>query len=243
MSDIKKRPFLTVFGFLLFALIFAFLIFGFSHFRETLFLDNDADNTVNLPTIVIDAGHGGRDGGAVGYDKTTVEKDLNLDISKKLQRLLCDAGYTVVMTRKEDIMLEDPMITSSKKASDLAARRKIMDSVDNAVFVSIHMNAFSDSRYSGLQVYYSQNDARSQSLALSVQNRIAATLQPENTRKIKAANENIFLLNKAKCPAVLIECGFLSNPSECSRLSEESYRAELSYVISEAISEYISQNH
>ncbi len=243
MSDTKKRPILTVMGFILFALIFSAIIFGFSHFRNKLFADSSANAGVSLPTIVIDAGHGGRDGGTVGCDGVTIEKELNLDIAKRLQKALCDAGYTVIMTREEDIMLCDPMITSSKKASDLSARRKILDGIFDAVFVSVHMNAFSDSRYSGLQVYYSQNDERSRALALGLQNRIAAELQPENTRKIKAAAENIFLLNKAKCPAVLVECGFLSNPAECARLADAGYRAELSRVLAEVIAEYISQNH
>ncbi len=243
MSDVKRKPLSAALGFLVFALIFALTVAIFSVVTTHFFGRDTAAGTTELPTVIIDAGHGGRDGGTVGSVGSVVEKELNLDISLKLRDMLTKSGYKVIMTRTEDIMLEDPLITSSKKASDLSARRKILEGVENAVFISIHMNAFSDSRYSGLQVYYSQNDPRSQNLALTVQNSVASTIQPQNDRKIKNAGENIFLLHRAACPAVLIECGFLSNPEECARLAEDAYRTELSRVICDAICEYISQNH
>ncbi len=247
MTNQKKRPLSTALNFLLFSVIFFLLIaafcFGVSFFENYRDGGEASVQNAEKPTVIIDAGHGGKDGGTVGIDKITVEKDLNLDIAKKMQSELTARGYRVIMTRSEDIMLSDPTVTSSKKAGDLSARLKIMQSVDNAVFISIHMNAFSDSRYSGLQVYYSANDARSSALALKIQSDVAKALQPENNRKIKNAGENIYLMKKAVCPAVLIECGFLSNSEECARLASEEYRKSLALVLCESIEEYICENH
>ena len=194
----------------------------------------------DLPVIIIDPGHGGADGGAVG--STAVEKELNLDIGARVADLFRLAGYEVVMTRGEDIMLSDPAVTSSKKASDLSARLKIAKQYDNAIFLSIHMNAFTDSRYSGLQVYYSVSDSRSLGIAGAIQE-LSRELDPKNTRKVKAAGENIYLLHKLTCPAVLIECGFLSNDEECARLADAEYRKQLSLVFFAAVSDYICENY
>ena len=244
----KKEKFIPqkeAISFILFSLVFIFLVsafyFAFTFFRERQGTLPSAQIQKELPTVIIDPGHGGVDGGAVGGE--LVEKDLNLDIALSLRDMLKSRGYEVILTREIDLMLSDPEVTSSKKASDLSARLKIMKSTENAVFVSIHMNAFSDKRYGGLQVYYSANDERSRALALLIQEKTVATLQPNNTRKIKEAGENIYLLNRATCPAVLIECGFLSNGDDCSSLASESYRLKLAEVFFYSIEDYISQSH
>ncbi len=193
-----------------------------------------------LPSVVIDAGHGGPDGGTSGFSKVP-EKELNLDIALKVRDILTAAGVDVVMTRTEDITLTDPD-GGTRKNQDLRARKKIAEATPNAVLVSIHMNAFSIEKYSGLQVYYSQNNTQSQELAKDVQTAVASVLQPENDRKIKPAGENIYLLHELDCPAILIECGFLSNAAEAERLNDAEYRQALAFVIANSLLGSIYQN-
>ena len=193
-------------------------------------------------TVILDPGHGGEDGGAVGANKV-YEKDLNLDIAKKVKALLKEKGITVKCTREEDILLYDRNADykGRKKLLDLAARLNISRETENSVFVSIHMNAFPQTQYSGLQVYYSTNDSRSEQLALLIQNATRKTLQPNNTRLIKAATSSIYLMHRITTPAVLVECGFLSNDEECQKLSDEEYRAKLAEVLAEAIETFVDQ--
>ena len=112
--------------------------------------------------------------------------------------------------------------------------------VQNSLFISIHMNAFPQSQYSGLQVYYSPNHPASQQLARDIQELTKSALQPENNRSIKAAGENIFLLDRLTCPAVLVECGFLSNGEECEALADENYQRQLALVIALSILQNLS---
>ena len=123
---------------------------------------------------------------------------------------------------------------------DLAARLKIAKDTENAVFISIHMNSFPQTQYSGLQVYYSKNDIRSADLANKIQNEVREQLQPTNSRKTKQASSNIYLLDRITVPAVLIECGFLSNAEECAKLSTEEYRDQLATVLAKAIADYVA---
>ncbi len=202
----------------------------------------NARQTLSEPTpvIVIDAGHGGPDGGTSGFSSVP-EKELNLYIALKVRDILTSAGVYVVMTRTEDITLTDPD-GGTRKNQDLRARKKIAESTPNAILVSIHMNAFSIERYSGLQVYYSKNNTQSQELAKAVQTAVASVLQPENDRKIKPAGENIYLLHELDCPAILIECGFLSNAAEAERLNDTEYRRGLAFVIANSLLGSIYQN-
>ena len=202
----------------------------------------DAD-AVGEVTIVIDAGHGGEDGGCEGNG--LVEKDLNLDISLRIATLLREAGVRVVMTREEDVLLYDKSsdFVGKKKAQDVRRRLEIAKECENPVLVSIHMNYFAQTQYSGLQVWYSAADARSRMLASAIQEGVKSSLQPQNNRAIKEATSSIFLLHNADFPAVLVECGFLSNVGEARSLGDENYRQELAKVISRAIIEYISKNN
>lgn len=209
----------------------------------------DSDTAVAAPPppiVIIDAGHGGEDGGTIGVNGA-YEKDINLKISLILYDMLRSNGIDAVLTRDRDILLYDKNSNyqGQKKIQDLATRRKIAESYENAIFVSIHMNSFVESKYSGLQVYYSKNDPSSQALADKIQTRVRTHLDFGNDRKCKSAGENIYLLYKLQCPAVLIECGFLSNPEECEKLSTESYQKQLSFCICAAILEHINrgQNH
>ena len=192
--------------------------------------------------IIIDAGHGGEDPGAIGVDGV-YEKDLNLQIAMCLGSMLYEQGYAVLYTRTEDKLLynDDENVKGIRKISDLKNRCKIAAEYPNAIFISIHMNSYGAAQYSGLQVYYSpQNDA-SMSLAASIQNAVKNNLQNENLRKIKCG-EKIYVLENCENVAVLIECGFLSNAEESKKLSEKEYQKELCSAIICGIIEYREKN-
>ncbi|MBR0442715.1 MAG: N-acetylmuramoyl-L-alanine amidase [Clostridia bacterium] len=195
-------------------------------------------------TVILDAGHGGEDGGAVGAANglEIYEKDLNLSIALLLRDLLEANGVSVVMTREEDVLLYDRNTDykGRKKVLDLAARLHIGQSIENALFVSIHMNAFTQSQYKGLQVYYSPNHTMSATLAQGIQSRVSEQLQPDNHRKIKRAGSEIHLLEHLNCPAVLVECGFLSNAEDCAALSDKVYQQKLAFLLFCAIQESLT---
>ena len=201
--------------------------------------DNGDTDKTELPTVIIDAGHGGEDGGAVGTNGV-FEKDLNLKIAKELDAMLRAAGINTRLTRTEDILLYDKNVDyhGRKKALDMAARLAITKEYENAVFISIHMNKFTQPKYSGLQVYYSENSAKSKELARLVQELTVKNLQPDNNRKIKPSAGNIYLLENILHPAILIECGFLSNADECEALCTPEYQKRLCVVIYSSIMNY-----
>ncbi|MBR2312907.1 MAG: N-acetylmuramoyl-L-alanine amidase [Clostridia bacterium] len=181
--------------------------------------------------IVIDAGHGGIDGGATGANGVT-EKDLNLAVASKLAAFFRMAGYTVVETRTTDVSLADADAKKGHvKQSDLTNRLKILNQYPKSILISIHMNAYPGVACSGLQVWYSQNNDLSAELANAVQGGVKSVLQPQNNRKTKVATTSIYLLRHAENPAILIECGFISNLEECERLATPSYQKELALAI------------
>lgn len=240
----------TMIKFIAFSLLFVGIgiaICSLWSFIESLATDGIGDaltaseGSKSAPTVIIDPGHGGADGGAVGVN-SVCEKDLNLDVALKLSDILNAAGIRTLLTRNSDVMLSDEG-ASSHKNGDLSARRKVAESIDDAIFVSIHMNSFPISKYSGTQVYYSANNGESAVLAKLIQDGVRASLQPSNTRRTKVATSSIYLLNKLNCPAVLIECGFISNPEECSRLCNEEYRQELALSIACSVREYIYRQY
>ncbi len=187
-------------------------------------------------TVVLDAGHGGEDGGAVSASGV-YEKNLNLNITEALCKELEARGVKVIMTRTTDVLLYDRTVDyrGRKKALDLAARRKVAEENPDALVVSIHMNAYPQTQYSGLQVWYSPNDPRSHILAEEIQSTVREHLQPENDRAVKSATSSIYLLHHITTPAVLVECGFLSNPAEAERLSSPDYQATLAALLADAI--------
>ena len=191
-----------------------------------------ADTDETKITVVIDAGHGGEDGGACTYGGLA-EKELNLLISSDLYILLSAAGINVIMTRTDDKLLYDPNsdFKGHKKSMDLAARLKIANNTPDAVLVSIHMNAFPEEKYSGLQVYYSVGAPEGSQLASLIQSNTQRLLDPGNDRKIKPAGKNIYLLDRFDGIGVLVECGFLSNREERARLNNEDYRHQLAFII------------
>ena len=183
-----------------------------------------------VKTIIIDAGHGGFDGGAVAEDGTP-EKNINLQIAMNLRDLLEFYNFEVVMTREEDKSTASDDKLGNKKASDLQNRLALMKKYDNAIFVSIHLNKFTSTGVSGAQTFYSQNAENSEQLAQSVHGMIINMLQPENTREIKKGNNNIYILKNATCPAIIVECGFLSNKAELEKLKDENYQRMMAFCI------------
>lgn len=197
-------------------------------------------NVASTRTIVIDPGHGGVDGGAVGYSGS-IEKDMNLDISLKLRDLLRACGFRVVMTREDDRSIHDEGADSigAKKRSDLYNRLKIYNEDPTALVISIHLNQYEDPSCKGTQVFYSANLDASKELAQSVQSSIMQMLQPENKRVIKPAESNLFLLFHSQVPAILCECGFVSNPEEEALLMDEEYRAKMAFAIMTGMMDYL----
>ncbi|MBC8569588.1 N-acetylmuramoyl-L-alanine amidase [Zongyangia hominis] len=191
--------------------------------------------------VIVDAGHGGMDGGAVGVDGI-VEKDINLAIALKVRDQLVLNGYEVIMTRDSDISIHDPDKTSvrQQKVSDIKNRMKIIEENPDAIFVSIHQNQFGVSKYFGAQMFFSPNNPESELLSQTLQDTFKELLQPENERVHKKADKNLYLLYHAKSPAVLIECGFLSNPDEARKLTTAEYQNEVAFAITSAINRYFS---
>lgn len=238
----KKRAY--VFSFLLFSLVFTLCLLFLTH--GTLFPRRDVDadaQAARTVTVILDPGHGGEDGGAVGKNGV-YEKHLNLAIAKEVEVLLKANGIRVICTRNEDVLLYDKNTDyrGRKKILDLAARLRIAQKHENAIFVSIHMNAFPQSQYRGLQVYFSGNDPRSFDLASIIQNNTKSLLETNNDRKIKKASSNIYLLYRITSPAVLVECGFLSNEEECALLASEEYQKKLALILAESIAQFLENN-
>lgn len=191
-------------------------------------------------TVIIDAGHGGPDGGT-SSDDGTLEKTINLQIAFKLNEILNAMGINTVMTRTEDISIHDEFANTirEKKISDIRNRLSITNNTPDSVFVSIHQNHFSQSKYRGTQVFYSKNNPHSQILADSIRLSVISSLQPENSREIKPSGSDIYLLYHAQIPAVMVECGFLSNYDESQELKNEEYQRKLAFTIALGIIDFL----
>ena len=211
--------------------------------------DNNNIVVSAIPTesklIIIDAGHGGIDGGAVGYNNI-VEKDINLSIAKKLETMLVCCGFEVIMTRSEDIMVGDPLPENSsireKKVNDIKTRVSLINSYPSAIVLSIHQNLFSETKYNGAQMFYSTKNSDSKAIARFLQTRFSTMLQPDNTRAIKPVSDDIYLMNHVDNPAVLVECGFISNALEAQNLSDDTYQNKVAFVIFAALCDYFEKD-
>lgn len=183
------------------------------------------------PVVVIDAGHGGEDGGASANG--VLEKDVNLAIALKLRDMLKLSGYEVKMVREDDISVYDSSASTvrEKKVSDMKNRVKLINSNPENILISIHQNKFEQSKYSGAQMFYSKNNPKSEKLAESIRQSVTSLLQPENSRELKADDGSVYILKNAQVPAVIVECGFLSNEQEAKKLSSEKYQSEMAFAI------------
>ena len=191
-----------------------------------------------VQTLVIDAGHGGEDGGAVA-ENGTLESEINLDIALRLEALADFWGIPVVMTRStpEIQYPENAETLSAKKKADQNARIGLIQSIPGAVLISIHQNYYPSAAPWGIQVFYGVVSG-SEPLAEIAQENLTEQLAPDNRRLASPINESIYLMRKAECPAILVECGFLSNASELEKLETESYRTELAAVLLASYQEY-----
>lgn len=189
--------------------------------------------------VVIDAGHGGEDGGAISVTGVS-ESNINLEIAQKTKDLMNLLGIKTYMIRTDDRSIYTKGETlSAKKVSDLKERVRIVNETDNALLVSIHQNYFSDERYSGLQAFY-PTTAGSKDLAIQIQDCAKKVLNKTNNRNVKQT-KGIYLMDNINCTAVLVECGFLSNYSEESLLRSDTYQKCLAGVIATSISNYLDQ--
>nr|WP_319488098.1 N-acetylmuramoyl-L-alanine amidase [uncultured Caproiciproducens sp.] len=192
------------------------------------------------PVIVIDPGHGGEDGGATGKS-SSLEKDINLAIALNLEKLLKSSGFRVVMTRTTDISVCDDHLGTirERKVSDIHNRLKIIEEQGDCIFISIHQNFFTDSRYSGAQVFYSKKNDSSKDLAESIKSRVVGLIQPKNTRETKPATSSIYLLWNTNVTAVMVECGFLSNDSEAVKLNDKIYQQQMAFSVYSGLLDYL----
>lgn len=188
--------------------------------------------------IIIDAGHGGEDGGATSCTGK-LESSFNLEISLRLNDLLHLLGYDTAMIRTEDVSIYTKGETiAQKKVSDLKERVRIVNETENALLISIHQNTYPESRYSGAQVFYAKND-NSQLLAKELQSAFTSTVNQGSNRKSKKA-EGIYLMEHITCTGALVECGFLSNPEEEAKLRSEEYQKQICCVIAATVSSFLS---
>lgn len=182
--------------------------------------------------VVIDAGHGGEDGGAVAEDGT-VESGINLAIARDLEELLRFLGCKTKMTRTEDaaIYSDGAKTLREKKSSDLKNRVALVNETPDAVLLSIHQNSLPASRsVHGAQAFYART-AGSEELAEAIQCALNAAINPENEKSRKAIDKTVYLMKNINCSAVLVECGFLSNAAETARLQEPKHQTRLAVAM------------
>ncbi len=214
-------------------LIVIFLISTIVFTLNNIYISTSNTN-INNRVIILDAGHGGEDGGASSKDGT-LEKDLNLSITLKLKEILEKNNFKVILTRQDDNALDNGESTISKrKNADLNNRIKLINSSNADMIVSIHMNSFPQEKYYGFQTFYKKNCEYSKELATNIQNCMKNNIDIENNR-VEMEINNVKIIERANIPAVLVECGFLSNEKEAQRLKAEEYQIKLAKGIFDGI--------
>ena len=194
---------------------------------------------ITRPTIILDPGHGGEDSGAVGVDGV-YEKYLNLSIALRLRDLLTFEGWRVILTREDDRLLYSPDVALSHKTQDLKNRLDYSTRYPDGIFVSIHMNKYPAESCKGAQIYYSPNHETSQGIAQYLQNELRERLDLSNRREIKSATSSIYILHRIQIPAILVECGFISNREESQLLQNECYQKKLIAILAEGLADCLN---
>lgn len=208
---------IVVFGFI--------LCFSFNYIAKA-----SKDSKYFKYTIVLDAGHGGFDGGCVGKTTNVTEAELNLEVTKLLAEYLKDFGFNVVLTRSgKDALGKD-------KVADMEKRKGIINRVNPIMVVSIHMNSFTDPSESGVQTFYKENNVESQALAQSIQAQLQLSI--ENARE-SANHGDYYILDCSNATSCIVECGFLSNPNDEKLLNNKDYKKNLAYGIYSGIVKYL----
>jgi N-acetylmuramoyl-L-alanine amidase len=189
--------------------------------------------------VLIDAGHGGPDGGTVGSGGT-IEADINLDVAQKICEILRGKGIEASMTRCGRDGVKPEKADGWSKLLDMRERLKIMKKSNADLFLSIHMNHFTQKSVSGLRVFYAANHKEIKPLAEKMQDRMSE-LTGAKVSAVRAADKGLLLMKSPPMPAILAECGFLSNPDEEKKLATDEYRAKLAWAIAEAIEEHFRE--
>lgn len=181
--------------------------------------------------LILDAGHGGEDGGAVS-PSGALESNINLSVVKRMDGVLGLFGVPTLLLREEDISLHDPQAQTlrQKKRSDLHNRVSMVEAQRNATLISIHQNSYPNGRYHGAQTFYAPTEG-SRILAQTMQETLRGALDPDNLRLEKQIPDTIYFMNHVTCPAVLVECGFLTNPQEEKLLCSDGYQTKLATVL------------
>lgn len=194
--------------------------------------------------VLLDAGHGGDDGGAVSQNGT-VEATINLAITRKTEALMGFLGVRARLTRSDESSLDYTAgaPTRTNKAADLNARLRLAQNAPQLDFVSIHMNKFGQEKYYGAQVFYSPNAPDSKTLAEYMQARLRSTLDPDNARVCKPAPDGVMLMKYIKSPAVTVECGFLSNQAEEEKLRSDLYQTKVAIAITCGYIDYLEMRN
>ena len=187
--------------------------------------------------VVVDAGHGGRDPGKVGVDGC-LEKDLNLEIAKKVQAILEQQDIKVIMIRDTDKGLYEEQ-TSNKKVQDMKNRCALINETEPDCVVSIHQNSYHEEYVRGAQVFYYSSSAEGKALAEALQSELISYADPENHRQAKA-NDSYYLLKKTEAPIAIVECGFLSNWKEAAKLQDDGYQSRVAWAVSMGILTYLN---
>ena len=191
--------------------------------------------------LIFDAGHGGIDGGCSTADGK-VEKNINLNITLSLRDLSKLFGYNVELTRDTDKSIHDKGISGirNQKISDMENRLELFNKYDNSICISIHQNTFSDPKFNGAQMFYSEKNEFSEQLASIMQQQFVNNLQPNNQREIKLCGSELYLCYYCNNPAVMIECGFLSNPEEALQLTDSAYQKKVAFTVFNGINEFVN---
>lgn len=232
-------------GLLLFSAFLIVVLPFFSLWQNDTVLPVSSANILSkykdpLP-ILLDAGHGGEDGGAVGVDGI-LEKDINLPVTLKTGAFLRFFGYPTDFTRKTDEMTCDDGLKTqrSKKVSDIKNRFSMLENGSYSCFLSIHQNFFGGNAH-GAQIFYGPKNEESAALAESLQSHLVSLLQTDNKRVIKPVTDDVYIVYRTNKPAVLAECGFVSNREDAALLKDGSYQNKLAFVLTAGTIQYLTE--
>lgn len=235
MTDRKKSKEKLIGLIMAAVLLLSMLTLGRSGARMTM--SQDADRREGQYCVVIDAGHGGSDPGKVGINGS-LEKDVNLEIAKMVEKFLVQQDVRVIMTRTTQEGLYDKD-TSNKKVDDMKKRIAVIEQSSPDMVVSIHQNSYHEESVCGPQVFYYTTSTEGRALGELLQEQIIRTLQPEKERAAKG-NDSYYLLKKTKEPIVIVECGFLSNREEAEKLCSPAYQEKVAWAVQLGILRYLN---
>ena len=233
----RKEILEQICGFMLLFMMFLIVKYGVPQVIAEETFQNGQVRMRDKPVVVIDAGHGGSDPGKVGVDGS-FEKEINLQIALKLREYLEQSDVDVVMTREEDTGLHGEG-AGSKKLADMKRRCEIIEESGADLVVSIHQNSYQEEHVSGGQVFYYADSKKGKQLAEILQERFTYVLGSDN-RRLAKANDSYYLLLHAKCPTVIVECGFLSNHREAAMLQQEDYQDRMAWTVHMGIAAYLN---